>query len=59
MKKPSLWLVIAFIGIGYLAGGKDDKSSLSKRSGQQTPRHRSRNHRRSLVLAYTHRSAPI
>ncbi len=27
MKKPSLWLVIAFMGIGYLAGGKDDKSS--------------------------------
>ena len=27
MKKPSLWLVIAFVGIGYLAGGKDDKPS--------------------------------
>lgn len=36
MKKPSLWLVIAFIGIGYLAGGKDNKSAPSKSTPQNT-----------------------
>lgn len=36
MKKPSLWLVIAFIGIGYLAGGKDDKSAPSTSIPQNT-----------------------
>lgn len=37
MKKPSLWLVIAFIGVGYLASGKDDKSVPAPPAPQITP----------------------
>ena len=36
MKKPSLWLVIAFLGIGYLAGGKDDKPSRPSTTPQSS-----------------------
>ncbi|MGQ5719071.1 hypothetical protein [Pseudochrobactrum asaccharolyticum] len=36
MKKPSLWLVIAFLGIGYLAGGKDDKPSRPSTTPQRS-----------------------
>lgn len=37
MKKPSLWLVIGFLGIGYLASGKEDKSAPAQTTNQKAP----------------------